>query len=462
AMFNPHKMSPYASQFRKLNRIEVDKSNPKKFTIYTSPYMMALASYSNFNPIPAYLYDPEGTLDQYSLADLMEKDKLKDKADLKALADYMYSPDALTTPQFLQGSGPYQLEKWETGRELVLTKRSNWWGDKVTNGNRMLKAVPEQIVYKVIPDVNAAISLMNNNELDVFAKMNWTTFLNQKDKAEFASNHQFHTPDLFGLRMMYINTAKDKLADKRVRRAIAHLMDKEELFNTVFYGYPTATSQLASPAKASYNPDLPEITYDVEKAKTLLKEAGWEDSDGNGIVDKEIAGERVELTLDLSFAIANKDYGSMATLFQASAKKGGVNLVLQGYEGGAFIAQVKSKEYDLAFLGTSDYPFNLDPAMKWATVGPLNYSGFGTPESDDIIRAIRKTADIDKQNELFRELNAIIYDQQPALFICVDKDRIITNKAFGNVATSGLSPGFLINEFDGNSLVEAPINSSNN
>jgi len=460
AMHNPHKRSIYASQLRPVKKIIVDENNPKKFTIYSTPYMMGREGYSNMSILPEYLYDPKGILANYSWTDLRENKALIEKEDLKELATAFSSPEYLQSPKIIQGSGPYQLAEWTTGQQLVLTKRANWWGESLAKDNKSLSAFPEKIIYKIIPDANAAMSLMTNGELDIFAKMNWTTFLNQKEKADFTAKYNFFTPELFGVRMMYINTATDKLADKKVRRAIAHLYPREEIANTVFYGYPTPVHSPSNPNLGAYNKDLKLIDFNVDKAKQLLTEAGWTDSNNNGIVDKLIDGEIVELAFELAYAAANKDYGDVVTIFKNAAIKAGVDLQTKVYESRAFIGHVKSKKYELAFLSSSGYPFNIDPESKWHSNGRGNYSGFGTAEADALIKEIKETLDVNKQNELFKKLYAIMYDEQPCLFIAVDKDRIIASKKFGKIDAMGLSPGFKVNQLNGNAVI--PVTTSNN
>jgi len=73
---------------------------------------------------------------------------------------------------------------------------------------------------------------------------------------------------------------------------------------------------------------------------------------------------------------------------------------------------------------------------------------------------IKATINIEKQNTLFKKLYAIIYEEQPCLFISVGKDRIIANKKFGDITTHGFTPGFMPNELDGNAVVLS--NSSKN
>ena len=460
AIFNPHKRSIYASQFRRIKSVDIDETNPKKFTIYSEPYMMAAPSYSNFSLLPAYLYDSEGVMEQYTLADLMDKEKLLDREDLKALGEAMNSPAYLRSPEKLQGSGPYKLEDWITGQQISIVKRDNWWGDELGKTERLLKAVPERVIYKMIPDMNAAVSLMKNGELDVIGLMDWTTFLDaQKDEA-FSEKVNFYTPDLYAIRAININTTKELLLDKKVRRAIAHLFDFDEINKTIWYGKSKPTVGPVYPTKPAYNQDLKRITFDIAKAKTLMEEAGWADTNGNGIMDKTVNGELTEFEIELSYAAGNDDYAKAAGIFSDAAKEAGLNINPKSYESSTYFDVLRGKKFDLAFSGFGDYPFNFDPANKWHTRGGINYASFGTAESDALIIELRKTIDVKKQDELSKQLQAMIYEEQPVIFLAIDTDRMMVTKKFGEITAYGLSPGYNVNEFNGNTVVA--VSSSNN
>lgn len=456
---SPQIGSIYASQFRGVKRIEIDKTNPKKFKIVAKKYIMARQSFGNFAPLPQYLFDPNGVMNEYTLNEIRDKTTTEKNEALTKLAADFSSPKYLRDPSMYKGSGPYHLTSWTTGESVVLDRRDNWWGADLSKKERALLAGPSKINYKIIPDVNAAISLMKNGELDVAVQLDWTNFLKQQKDIDFNKQFGFYTPDRYAMRVMFFNTPVEKLSDKRVRRAIAHLFNKEEIFNTVYYGYPTSITSPVYPTKDSYNRDLKEIAFDIEKAKILLKEAGWEDTNGNGIVDKVINGELTELEIDLTIANANTDYVSVATIFGNTALKAGVKISPNVLESTAFFKALKSKEFDMIFHGTTDYPFNFDPVYSWHTVGPNNYSSFATTETDALIKEVRSTIDVEKQNKMLKELQAVIYEEQPCIFLCVAKDRIIASKRFGEITPYGLTPGYFVNELGTN--VNVPITSNN-
>ena len=125
----------------------------------------------------------------------------------------------------------------------------------------------------------------------------------------------------------------------------------------------------------------------------------------------------------------------------------------KSYESSSFFKLVKGKKFDLVFLAFSDYPFNFDPKYKWNSTVGGNYASFGTAESDDLIKKMQEVVDVEKQNEMSKQLQAMIYEEQPAIFLAIDTDRMLVNKKFGQITAFGISPRFRVNEFNGNALV---------
>ena len=100
---------------------------------------------------------------------------------------------------FVSGCGPYALEEWISGQRIILKKKKNWWGDKLVDKYPLLKATPDKITYKIVKDINAAISLAKNGEIDVINKIPWTSYVNLKedksitDKLIYIIHKKLHT-----------------------------------------------------------------------------------------------------------------------------------------------------------------------------------------------------------------------------------------------------------------------------
>ena len=136
AIYNPNYSSPHLGFTRRIKGFETDEQNPKKFRVYFAKYFLAKPVIQNFEAMPKHIYDPKGLLDNYTLAELMDsknQEKLAADTTLRAFAKQFQSPYHLNNPAGISYAGPYKIEKWTTGQEIVLVKKKNWWGEKVVD-----------------------------------------------------------------------------------------------------------------------------------------------------------------------------------------------------------------------------------------------------------------------------------------------------------------------------------------
>jgi len=462
-VFNPNYASPHRSLAAFIKKIEIDEQNPKKFRIIGAKYIIAEAVVSNFELMPKYIYDPEGLLDNFTFEELTDRanaEKLAKDETLKAFAEKFQSALHLNNPEGIRYAGPYQVEKWTTGQEIVLTKKKNWWGDKMADKYPLLKANPDKITYKIVKDINAAISLAKNGEIDVINKIPWTSYVNLKADKSITDKFNLHNPQKIAYRHIVLNMNSPKLEDKRVRQALDHLFNRDQVFETVYYGAKNPVIGPVHPTKTYYNKNLSVRSFNVDKAKELLNSAGWTDTDGNGIVDKVVDGEKIEMNLEFIYGSGYADFASIGAIFKESAIKAGVNLTPKTIESQAYFKTLKAKEFEMVVLGNDWYPLHKDPKNTFGTTGGQNYSSFSNAEADEIINKLRYTMDESQLPEGYLRLQEIIHEEVPSIFINSGTDRIITSKKFTNVRVTAVKPHYYLNEFAVNQGV--PVTNSNN
>ncbi|MFT6321200.1 MAG: peptide/nickel transport system substrate-binding protein [Granulosicoccus sp.] len=247
-----------------------------------------------------------------------------------------------------------------------------------------------------------------------------------------------------------LNNNRPKLSDKRVRRALAHLINMDEIINTTMYGYAEKVVGPFHTSRPYYNQDLPLIEENLEKSRELLKEAGWVDSNENGTVDKVIDGELTEMKLDYLSSRAGVAGQKIGTIFKANAKRVGVDIELVVKEGN-IVAEARTKrDFDLFTSGWSQDPSPDDPYQNWHTDSDTpsggNRFGFGNEESDKIIEEIRTIIPEKRRNELYLKLQEIIYDEQPCIFLMIPTGRMAINKKY-DYKPSVRKPWIFENEF---------------
>lgn len=313
-----------------------------------------------------------------------------------------------------------------------------------------MRAYPDKLSFLIIPDQSAAVVALKDQQVDVAGQIDAKDFTDLRENELINRLYNLHTPSSMVFYFIGLNNKKPRLADRRVRRALAHLVDVPALIDDLFYGLAERTVGPFHPAKPYYHKGLKPIEFDPEKARSLLAEAGWEDTNGNGIVDKEINGVLTEMELEYKISASSKFANSQALLFQDDAKKAGVKINIVPKEFTVMIDDAKKRDYELYSGAWAQDPTIDDPKQLWHSESDTpdggNRVSFTNAEADRLIEEIRVTLDEGKRNQLYKEFQELIYEEQPYIFLFAPLERIAISKRFRAEATVR-RPGFLVNNF---------------
>lgn len=428
--------------------VVVDADNPKRFTVVTDKRFFSgeEKTSSTFPVMPEKVYDPNGYLKDIPVTDFTDPKKVEALAAsdprLKQFADEFKLPKYGREIGFVTGSGPYKFAGWETGQELVLEKKENWWGDPLASKYRALEAHPDRLVFRPIKEAATAIQGLRGGNLDVVPDIDPVTFVDMKDDPTMTDCFEFYSPSMLAIAFIYVNQNNPKLSDKRVRQALSHAIDAQTIIDQVYFGMGERIAAPVHPSQKFYNEDLAIPEYDVEKAKALLAEAGWTDTNQDGTVDKEIDGKREELVLTYSFSNARATSERSALIIQESASRAGIKIELEAGDFRQLIARQRAGDYELSGAGRSLAP-NWEPRQSYHTQGD-NRAGFGTAETDALINRIQETLDDEERYKLYKELQAIIYDERPEIYLMTYSVRFAIHKRFETPITAYF-PGYFPN-----------------
>ena len=433
ATFNPKvPAAPYRVYLSFIKEIEIDASNPKRFTVFSDQkYIIGEEAISAALPIlPAYHYDSTGIMANFPLADLMDSEKAKELAEdneqITEFAEQFTSAFFSREPEGINGSGPYNLVRWETGQRLVLERKADWWGDKAAPASLALEAHPQQIIFRPIQDQTASVAALKDGQLDVLANIAPEQFNELRETDFVAEQFDFYTPPSLVHAFIYVNTRVPKLEDPKVRLALAYATDVEEIINTAFSGLAEPSTGPVLISSAIHNPAVKPIPYEVDKARALLSEAGWTDSNNNGIVDKEIDGVLTELSLDYKYTAGRQVSQNVALLVQESAKKAGIEITLTAQEHNVNMEDVGRRDFELMAGAKGIQPITWEPKQEYHSEGD-DRSGFATPETDELIDRIQVTMDQEERKKLYMELQAKIHEAMPIIPVLVPTGRLIIN-----------------------------------
>ena len=440
-----------------IKEVKVDPQNPKKFTVKVAKKSVPAKEYTGgVYFYPSYIYDPNSLMKDISLQDLLDPEKAKDLAEnnpkIQEFADSFNDTKHSREKEFISGCGPYQLEEWVSGERIVLVKKENWWGDNLDEKSSIyLKGMPKKIIYQPVPDSNAAISLVKNKSIDVATGISPPkSYEDLKNSAIGKENYHFFSPERPSFIAYFLNTRNPKLADKKVRRALAHMIDMDLAIKNFAYGLVKKINGPVLDYEPGFNKNLPSVDFNLVKARNLLAEAGWTDSNNNGTVDKQIDGSTVEMELNVSIQANRTLTENITLLFQENAKKAGVKINIDLKEFNILREDKQKRDFEIVIEGKGRQPF-YNPTQSWHTKSDRpngqNYTGFGNAETDALIEEIVGTIDDNKRNELYRQFQAKLYEEQPAIFLYTMTRPLVVHKKFVDVMTSSVRPGFFENSF---------------
>jgi len=307
------------------------------------------------------------------------------------------------------GLGPYKLAKWVSGQEVDLISNKDYF-----EGRPYL----DHYIYKVIPDSATMFLELKTGGID---KMDLTPIQHTKqtDSPFFRDNFRKYRYPAFQYTHLAFNQKHPWFSDKRVRQAIAYAVDKNEIVDVVLFGLGTPATGPYVPNTWPYNPNVKRYDYNPEKAKELLKEAGWEDRDGDGILDKD--GRLFSFTILTNAGNALRK--NTATIIQWRLRKIGIKVDIRTVEWSTFVNQfIDKKRFEAVLLGWS-IGLDADQYDIWHSSKTkekeLNFISYSNPEVDSLLEKGRRTFAIEERKKAYFRIQEILADEVPYIFLYV-------------------------------------------
>lgn len=319
------------------------------------------------------------------------------------------------------GTGPYRFVEWETGSEIVLEKYGDYWGEEPSL---------ENIVFKIIADPTVAFQVLKREELDVagLTPIQWDRQSNTEAFRSHFNKHSYFRPNY---NFIGWNMNKPFFKDEKVRTAMTHLVDRQLILDKILLGLGAVVTNPFYINSPEYPEDIDPVPFDPEKARMLLDEAGWKDSDGDGIRDKDGTEFEFEFLLPSGSDTSEK----IATILKEQLDNNGILMNIRKTEWAVFTTRLSDRKFDAVILGWS-MGVESDPYQIWhsSQVGKgSNFVGFQNDRADELIETARKEFDRKKRIELYREFARIVHDKQPYTFLFCRKSTVAVHNRFENV-----------------------------
>lgn len=332
------------------------------------------------------------------------------------------------------GTGPYKFKEWKTGDRIVLESSPDYFEGK---------PYISRYIYKIIPDTATMFLELKAGNVD-WMGLTPLQYTRQTETQEFQKNFKKYKYVAFGYTYLGYNLLDPRFKDKRIRQAISHAIDKREIIDGVIFGLGQEATGPYKPGTWAYNTNVKKYPYDPEKAKALLAEAGWKDTNKDGILDKN--GVPFQFTIMTNQG--NEQRQKSAEIIQRKLAAIGIKVNIRIIEWSAFINEfINKKKYEAIILGWS---ISLDPDQYdiWHSSktkpGELNHISFKNSEVDDLLTKARHTFDQEKRREYYFKFQEILAEEQPYTFLYVPDALPVIHARFRGIepAPAGIAYNF--------------------
>ncbi len=329
------------------------------------------------------------------------------------------------------GTGPYRFVEYNRGKNILLERNDKWYGFK-TEMQKNYYRIPKMF-YRFAADENLRMEMLKKGELDSVYPLTPEAFQLKavgdpwgktviKEKVE----------NLYPVRTGFIawNLKNPLFADKRVRLALAHLMNRDLMNEKFRFGMSLLAAGPWYQQNPFADPTVKPIPFDPGKAAELLKQAGFSDSNKNGVLEKTLDGKVRELRFTLIFA--NRDVEKYFTLYQEDLKKAGIAMDLKLVEFNTMIKAIDERKFDavsLAWSGVVEY----DPKQIWHSEsmrsGGSNFIGYSNKQVDKEIDQGREELDMEKRKKIFGHVYRMIAEDAPYAFLFNERYQLYAHSA---------------------------------
>lgn len=363
---SPQVVSPYSSTFRMVKSVEAVDDLTVRVT-YKEPYFKALELWMS-GILPYHL--------------------LKDETNVM-------SSGFNTAPV---GTGPYRLTKLEFSQNIELSAYDDYFEHRPKI---------DKIVYHVIPDANTRFLMLKTQKVDVGSLE--AMQIERQIEPSFFEHYKVIEEIAHAYTYLGMNLRRKKFQDPRVREALSLAIDREELVDILFMGHGQVCTGPFLPGGPSFNSKVKAPTQDIQRAKALLKEAGYD--------------EKHPLRFEIATSNASPIRPYAAQILQHQLAKVGVDVTLRVMEWQAFLNTVVfPREFETVLLGWS-LSLSPDPYLLWHSdsdrPGAFNFIGYHNAEVDSMIETMQGTTDRQKlariQQQIFRDVVA----DNPYLFLFI-------------------------------------------
>lgn len=301
-------------------------------------------------------------------------------------------------------SGPFDLESWEPGQRVVLRKNERYFG-----APELPRA--ESIVFEIIPDAQNRLAMLRAGE------GHYLDLVQPEDAGEIEANPELkllpYTPRFYPF--LGWNVENPLFESARVRRALTQAIDRRAIVDTIYYGYADLSHSPINDEVWAHNDEIEPWPYDPAKAREMLAAEGWEDTDGDGILDRDGTPFRFELVTNSESPIRR----DIVAMVQEQLAKVGVDVDTRLMEFNSLLEPLSEHEFD-AVVSMLAISTDLDLSHMFHTDAidtGYNWGAYSNPALDELLEAIGARLVPEENLEDLHRVQEILHEEQPVTFL---------------------------------------------
>ncbi|HEY6101749.1 MAG TPA: ABC transporter substrate-binding protein [bacterium] len=297
------------------------------------------------------------------------------------------------------GTGAFRFVSWQRNSRITLEANAGYW-----------KGAPKasQVVFNIIPDNTTRAAAIESGDVDLIHSP-----LSPQDVGRLKGNSRLTVTEMTGLGITYLNmnTADPLMRDVRVRRAIASLIPQQTIVKQIYRSMDVPASSILLPAWAGvFTDEITQPGHDIARAKALLAEAGWTDSNNDGVLDR--GGQRLSLVVRTHSEDPNRI--QVVELLISILRSSGVDARAEITEFPALVQALVAGNYQVALLGWLNL---IDPDRgmynQFHSKGSSNWEKYTNPRVDALLDEGRQKSNPTERARIYRDAARIVAQDLP-------------------------------------------------
>ena len=309
------------------------------------------------------------------------------------------------------GTGPFKFESWKPNDAITLVKNEDYW----------IPELPKlgKLIYKVIPDNSARLTALKNGEIDIMDG------LNPSDLKSVQSDQNLQVTFRPALNVAYLslNNTKKPFDNPKVRQAISHAINKQGLADAFYYGLAEPVKNMVPSTNWAYNNDIQDYEYDLDKAKSLLEEAGYPN------------GFDLEFSITSSSRIYMQQPTKMAEAIKTDLEKIGINVKIVSYEWASYFPLLNSGEHTMGLIGwvgdngdPDNFIYSTLSKNNTVVGAAQNNSFYKNDEVNDLLIQAKTVLDQKQRTEMYKKVQQIAHDEAANIPLVQVEEPVVTAK----------------------------------